>query len=51
MLKRQLINIEKGQSMEQIRDNIKSQRLFEKQFLSHDPYKEQNTALCKSFNA
>jgi len=51
MLKRQLTNIEKGQSMEQIHDNIKSQRLFEKQFLSHDPYKEQNTALCKSFNA
>ena len=47
MLKRQLIELEKGHSMETIRENIKSRKLFGNQFLSYDPYKEQNTAILK----
>ncbi len=50
MLKRQLIELEKGHSMEKIRENIKSRKLFGNQFLSYDPYKEENTALLKQFN-
>ena len=47
MLKRQLIELEKGHSMETIRENIKNRKLFGNQFVSYDPYKEQNTAILK----
>jgi hypothetical protein len=50
MLKRQLMELEKGHSMETIRENIKSRKLFGNQFLSYDPYKDQNTALLEKLN-
>jgi len=51
MLKRQLIELEKGHSMETIRENIKSRKLFGNQFSSYDPYKDHNTALLEKLNS
>ena len=48
MLKRQLIELEKGHSMETIRENIKNRKLFGNQFSSYDPYKEHNTAILEN---
>lgn len=50
MLKRQLMELEKGHSMDTIRENIRSRKLFGNQFLSYDPYKDQNTALLEKLN-